>query len=223
MVIQIGQFKLTGARAAVVLLLALGPGLAALIYYNRSIANWPCWISVAGWIAFSAHWSKAAKNSAAAKSSESMESRRMHELLTNLALVLLLFPIFGLRRSFLPPSMWWGPVGLAVQALFFALAVWARRHLGANWSGRIEIKTDHELVRTGPYRLLRHPIYTAMFGMYAGTAIAYGTVHCLVAIALLVFAYWRKIRMEEANMRQAFGLRYDDYRRATWGAFPGLF
>lgn len=60
-------------------------------------------------------------------------------------------------------------VGAILQAAFILLAVWARRHLGRNWSGEVRIGVDHQLLRTGPYRLLRHPIYTAMLGMFLGT------------------------------------------------------
>ena len=184
---------------------------------------WAMWLSAAGWIGFSSYWSIAARNSAEAKSSESRESRRVHELLMNIALFLLFLPIPGLRGAFLPPSPAWPPIGLAIQAASVALAVWSRRHLGRYWSGRIEIKQEHELIRTGPYRLLRHPIYTAMLAMYLGTAVIDGHFHALVGIAVVVFAYWRKIRMEEEKLREAFGARYDDYRSGTWGAIPGLF
>lgn len=141
----------------------------------------------------------------------------------NGGLLLLFIPVPGLRQSFLPASAAWVPIGLAAQASFFALAVWARRHLGRNWSGRIEIKMDHELVRSGPYRLQRHSIYTAVVGMYTGTALVSGQLHALVGVAMVVFAYGRKIRMEEAKLREAFGAAYENYRRATWALVPGLF
>lgn len=141
----------------------------------------------------------------------------------NGGLLLLFIPVPGLRHSFLPASPAWVVIGLATQASFFVLAVWARRHLGRNWSARIEIKTNHELVRSGPYRLLRHPIYTAVVGMCAGTALISGQWHALLGVAMTLIAYWRKIRMEEARLREAFGAEYDHYRRDTWGLIPGLF
>lgn len=78
-------------------------------------------------------------------------------------------------------------------------------------------------MRSGPYRMLRHPIYTAMVGMYVGTALVAGQVHALVGVAMVVIAYWRKIRMEEGKLRDAFGVEYDEYRRATWGLVLRLF
>ena len=207
-----------------VALLVVQLGIIAWIaYVAPPLTYWPMWVSAAGWIAFSNYWAAAARNAAEAKTSESAGSRRVHELLMNGGLFLLFLPVPGLRESFLPVSAAWVPLGLALQAAFCAWAVWARRHLGRNWSGRIEIKVGHEMVRTGPYRLLRHPIYTAMVGMYIGTAIVGGQVHALVGVAMVLIAYWRKIRMEEAKLREAFGDEYEEYRRGTWGLVPGLF
>jgi protein-S-isoprenylcysteine O-methyltransferase Ste14 len=70
------------------------------------------------------------------------------------------------------------------------------------------------------YRLLRYPIYSAVLGMCGCAALVDQHFHALVGGALVAVAYWRKIRMEEA---EGFGAQYDDYRRATWRLVPGLF
>ena len=113
-------------------------------------------------------------------------------------------PIRGLGR-FLPASNLVIAAGLAIEALGLFLAIWSRRALGRNWSGEISIKVDHELVRFGPYRWLRHPIYTGLLAMYVGTAIGAGEWLSLIGLAMAGFAYWRKIRIEEANLEAAFG------------------
>ena len=113
-------------------------------------------------------------------------------------------------------------IGLCLQAGFVFFAVWARRHLGRNWSGAVTVTVDHQLVRTGPYRIVRHPIYSAMLGMFLGTAIVSGEIHALVGLALIAGAYIRKVRLEEKTLREAFGDSYDDYRRKTWAIIPGL-
>ena len=223
MTLQIGRFRLTGRSAGFVLVPIQIGIIAGIAYVAPPLKNMPMWISAAGWIAFSTYWSVAAKNAAEAKSSESAKSRGVHQVLLNAGLFLMFLPVPGLRQSFLPASAAWVAIGLAVQGSFCALAVWARRHLGRNWSGRIEIKMGHELVRSGPYRLLRHPIYTAMLGMFVGTALIDGHMHALVGVAIAVFAYWRKIRMEEAKLREVFAAEYENYRRATWALVPGLF
>lgn len=220
--IQIGSHKLGRpfVYLARLILIAL---LAWIAYIAPPWRYAPMWIAAAAWIGFSIYWSLAAKNSAEAKFSESAQSRRVHVVLCNIGQILLFLPIPGLNQSFLPAANLWPVAGLIVLAASIALAVWARRHLGGNWSARVELKTDHELIRTGPYRLLRHPIYTAIFGMCIGTAIVSGRVHALVGTAIVVISYRRKIRIEEGKLRESFGPRYDDYRRATWGMIPGLF
>ena len=62
-----------------------------------------------------------------------------------------------------------------------------------------------------------------MLGMCIGTALVDGHLHALIGVAMVMFAYWRKIRMEEAKLGEAFGPKYDDYRRATWRLLPGLY
>jgi len=174
------------------------------------------------WALFSIYWERAAKTVSAAKRSESHVSRGLHVFLVNAALLLEIVPIRGLSR-FLPASSIIMAAGLAVEALGLILAVWARRHLGRNWSGEITIKVEHQLIRSGPYRLVRHPIYTGLLTMYAGVALVTGEWLALIGLAMCAFAYWRKIRLEEANLGVAFGTDYDAYRRTTWALVPGLF
>jgi protein-S-isoprenylcysteine O-methyltransferase Ste14 len=186
-------------------------------------AYWPLWVSGLIWILFSLYWEIAAKNAAREKSSESPASRGLHVFMANAALLLLFVPVPGLTRRYLPAPQVFVPIGLTIQTGALLLAIWARRHLGRNWSGRITIKVDHELVKSGPYRCVRHPIYTALLGMYAATALVSGEWHALLGFLLAAFAYWRKIRMEEANLAVAFGAAWGDYRRSTGSLLPGLF
>ena len=178
--------------------------------------------SVAVWALFGIYWDHAAKNAAAAKSSESRWSRGLHVALVNLALLLEIVPIRGLGR-FLPASPPIMAAGLAVEAMGLLLAIWARRHLGRYWSGEITIKVEHRLIRSGPYRRLRHPIYTGLLAMYLGVALVTGEWLAAIGVALAVFAYCRKIRLEEANLKLAFGNNYNDYRHSSWALVPGLF
>ena len=140
------------------------------------------------WVGFAIYWGIAAKMVSEAKTAESAASRRVHLVLLNGGQLLLFLSVPGLRQSSRPETRPWIAAGLTILAVSIALAVWARRHLGLNWSGRIETKVDHELVRTGPYRKLRHPIHTAVMGMCVGTALIDGRVHALVGTAMVVFA-----------------------------------
>jgi protein-S-isoprenylcysteine O-methyltransferase Ste14 len=174
------------------------------------------------WVVFMIYWEIAAKNAAPAKSSESPTSRGVHVFLTNVALLLIAMPIHGLGR-FLPADSLVMAAGLVIEVVGLSLAIWARRHLGRNWSGEITIKQGHELVRTGPYRHLRHPIYTGLLTMYLGFTVATGEWLGVVGLAIGLLAYWRKTRMEEATLRTAFGSEYDSYRADSWAIVPGIF
>ena len=66
----------------------------------------------------------------------------------------------------------------------------------------------------------RHPIYTAMIGMFVGSAIAIGEWHAVLGVALIVIAYVRKIPLEEQSLRGVFGPAYDEYRRSSWALIP---
>jgi protein-S-isoprenylcysteine O-methyltransferase Ste14 len=178
--------------------------------------------AVALWALFGLYWDAAAKGASKAKSSEAKASRTVHVFLANAALVLEIVPIVGLGRLWMakPAVM---ASGLAVEVAGLALTIWARRHLGPHWSGEITIKVGHELVQSGPYGRLRHPIYTGLLAMYLGLAIVTGERLAAIGFLIAVAAYWRKVRLEERILGAAFGAEWDGYRRATWGAMPGVF
>jgi protein-S-isoprenylcysteine O-methyltransferase Ste14 len=176
------------------------------------------------WIVFFAYWGYSARNSAPTQSSESWGSTYLHQGALSVALLLLYLPVPGLNGWFIPERFQFAVViGGVVQALFLALAVWARVHLGRNWAAEVRIGVDHELVRTGPYRWLRHPIYTAMLGMFLGTAIASSQYHALLGVAILFVAYIRKTRLEEEILSRTFPTDYETYRRTTWRLVPPVF
>ena len=181
------------------------------------------WTSLALWVAFSLYWEIEAKGAAPVERRESSASRAVHVTLVSIGQLMVFLGIPGLRARFVPASMLLAFTALAIQLLFLALGVWSRRMLGRNWSGAIAANEGHELVRDGPYRSLRHPIYTALLGMYVCTAMISGEVHALAGLVLLLAAYWRKVRLEEQHLASHFGPSYREYRDATWGAVPGLF
>jgi protein-S-isoprenylcysteine O-methyltransferase Ste14 len=178
--------------------------------------------AAAGWVLMSVYWDIAAKSASKAKSSELRGSRFFHVFLTNVALLLEIAPIRGLGR-FLPVSVAIMSAGLAIEAGGLLISIWSRRHLGRNWSGEITIKEEHALVQTGPYRWLRHPIYTGILVMYLGVVLVTGEWLAIAGLLVVVFAYWRKIRLEEKNLNVAFGEEYNAYRRDTWALVPGVF
>ena len=221
-VIQIGKFRLAGWRASVVLF-CFGILLASWFVYHPLRINPPVLLSILGFLAFNAYWGAAAKNSSPTQQSETPQSRRVHQYLLSAALILVFIPIPGLQLRFLPDTNTVIATGLTIEAICGALGVWARRHLGAQWSGEITIKVDHQLIRSGPYRILRHPIYTALLLLYLGTAIVCGELHALLGLAVAIAAFLRKIRLEEANLLRAFSAGYREYRGETWALIPRVF
>lgn len=103
-----------------------------------------------------------------------------------------------------------------------ALAVWARRHLGQYWSGRITIKENHKLICTGPYSRLRHPIYTGLDLAAIGTALAIDRWRCLVGVCVIIAGFWIKAKREEAMLAAQFGPDFQEHRRRTGFLFPRL-
>ena len=188
-----------------------------------SFHDWPLLTALVPWIIFSLYWEIQSRNSAPTLTSESKASRAVHVVLTNAALLLIVIPVPGLTTRFLPNTLILKLVGLLMEFAGLSLAIWARRVLGRNWSGEITIKEDHQLVRSGPYGKLRHPIYTALLAMYAGTTLVIGQTHALVGLLLAILAYLRKTRMEETNLVNAFGTRYSEYREETWALVPGIY
>jgi protein-S-isoprenylcysteine O-methyltransferase Ste14 len=118
-------------------------------------------------------------------------------------------PLMNLRlwpRSWI--SYW---TGLVVLLVGVAFAVWARVHLGRNWSGTVTVKEDHELIRTGPYRYVRHAIYTGLIAGLIGTAICSGTLRAALGVAIISAALFVKSRTEERFMRETFPGQYQKY------------
>jgi protein-S-isoprenylcysteine O-methyltransferase Ste14 len=102
------------------------------------------------------------------------------------------------------------------------LAIWSRVLLGRNWSSVVQIKRDHELVEAGPYRYIRHPIYTGILLAFIGSAIQVGDVRGIFAVLIVLISFWRKLRMEERMLGETFGASYAAYRRRTKALVPGV-
>src|SRR5580704_19103360 len=108
--------------------------------------------------------------------------------------------------------------GLLLAGMLFA--GWARLFLGGNWSSNVTLKQDHTLVRSGPYRIVRHPIYTGLLVAMLGTAIAVGELRCFLGVALAAVAWKMKSITEEALMVQQFGDQYTRYRMEVKALVP---
>ncbi|KGM34788.1 hypothetical protein P409_08185 [Inquilinus limosus MP06] len=177
------------------------------------------------WAAWFVYWHLAAFGTKPARRRESVASRLSHIIPLALAAWLFIRPGMAgpvLGAPILPRTGGFDIVGAVVVAAGLGFAVWARVHLAGNWSGTVTLKQDHELVRSGPYALVRHPIYTGLLLAAVGTVIATDRWSALVALALMAAAFLRKIVIEERLMAEAFGPAYADYSRGTARLVPYL-
>jgi len=110
--------------------------------------------------------------------------------------------------------------GFVLTLAGIAFAIWARLYIGRNWSSSVTIKQDHQLIRTGPYSLVRHPIYFGLIVASLGSAFALRQVRGLIALPIIVAGLWYKARIEERFMEEHFGPEYQGYRRATKALIP---
>ena len=110
--------------------------------------------------------------------------------------------------------------GLALLLAGLAFAAWARVRLGRNWSGAVTVKEDHELIRSGPYGYVRHPIYTGILSAVIGTAICSGTLRAALGFAIIAAALLVKSRTEERFMRETFPGQYEQYCQAVPALIP---
>jgi protein-S-isoprenylcysteine O-methyltransferase Ste14 len=123
-------------------------------------------------------------------------------------------------RRFLPDLEVYSWIGLLMTVAGVAFAIWARVTLGRNWSGWVTVKQDHTLIRSGPYGLVRHPIYTGLTFAVIGTAIFDGEIRSVILIVVIFSILIHKIKIEERFMTEQFGSEYTSYRQKTNALLP---
>ena len=143
-------------------------------------------------------------------------------------LIVAVLVLFGAGRSaerffsrvsfptYRPPRI----AGVLVTVAGLLFAVWARVHLGKNWSGRPMIKVGHQLIRSGPYQYVRNPIYTGILVGLIGTAMVIGYWIVVFAVGVGFVAFLGKIREEEKLLLETFGEEYVRYRREVKALIP---
>jgi protein-S-isoprenylcysteine O-methyltransferase Ste14 len=175
------------------------------------------------WIGWGVSWLVAALWASRAATRPRLRDELLYRALTVVAALL----IFWLPRRY--GGVLW-TTGLPVAGLLFAFAVmglaitwWARLHLGRLWSGNVTRKADHRIVDTGPYGLVRHPIYTGLLLALYATALDRGTIWALLGAAVATAAFVVKAQLEERFLRDELGAAgYDAYRGRVAMLVPRL-
>jgi protein-S-isoprenylcysteine O-methyltransferase Ste14 len=185
------------------------------------------WLNACGyvWVAFVAVWIITAFQTKPTSRKEDFWASLGYRLLSVIAAFLLFsrrLAVGFLGLHFRPPSTIAEFAGFVITVFGIGFAVWARFFLGGNWSAMVTVKENHELIRSGPYAIVRHPIYSGVSLAALGTAITKGEVRGLIAVVLLVIAWRWKWGKEERFMSQQFGEQYADYKRHVHALIPGI-
>lgn len=179
-------------------------------------------ILLACWIVFLVYWLASAQRVKAIAEKQSLLSALAHRLPVGLGWWLLAFPLLPppMNQVLIPRTDWMDVIGgiICVYGLF--VTIWARRTLAGNWSSDVTFKQGHELVRTGPYRFVRHPIYTGLLIMSLGTAIGIGQLRCWLAIVVVGIGFWIKLKQEERLLLRHFPNEYPAYQKQVKALVP---
>jgi protein-S-isoprenylcysteine O-methyltransferase Ste14 len=183
------------------------------------------WLHPLAWVAWVFYWRAAGRNTKETARSDTSPRRWLYTVPIIFAALVFVIPVHhpAWRVTLFPDRVASYTIGTALLFLGMAISIWARVELGRNWSNVVTVKVGHELVRSGPYRWVRHPIYTGILVALAGSALAENFWCDLVIVPIVFTSFWIKLRLEEAWMRGQFGAAYDDYCARTTRLIPFLF
>lgn len=177
------------------------------------------------WIAWLLYWAVSAWGVRRNERGESTVQRLMTSVILGVGGYLIFVRSSGLGlldRRFLPddPPIKTGAMVLIVAGL--GISVWARRHIGQFWSARVTLKQNHQLIQSGPYARVRHPIYSGLLLAIIGTALFVGERRAVLGVLVIFTGHWWKARREEALLAGQFGASYEEYRKRTGSLLPRL-
>jgi protein-S-isoprenylcysteine O-methyltransferase Ste14 len=173
------------------------------------------------WLAFYATWLTAGVWQGKTVKRLGLQHEAWSRVLTVVGVVLLFFQA---RRG--RSLVVWDPRSIVAWSLLtavlagFLFAWWARIHLGTLWSANITRKADHRVVDTGPYALVRHPIYSGLMLAAFSTALLEGTPSALLGAVIFALSFYLKARLEEQFLRRELGPAYDAYARRVGMLVP---
>jgi protein-S-isoprenylcysteine O-methyltransferase Ste14 len=176
-------------------------------------------VFAAGWGVFWIYWLVAALSMKRGRVPWSRELR-IRAVILVIVILLIRFGVF--RGHGLDTDPWRAALGLVLFALGLGGAVWARVHIGRNWGTPMTQKDEPELVTSGPYHLVRHPIYSGILIASLGTAVALSWFW-LIAVGLAGVYFFYSATVEERYLTEDFPDAYPAYKRSTRMLLPFIF
>jgi protein-S-isoprenylcysteine O-methyltransferase Ste14 len=175
------------------------------------------------YLLLAAYWIFAALGAKTAAKRESPGERVLHVVVLAVGFFLLYGEAFRfgvLGRRFLPEELWFAWLGAWLTLVGAVFAIWARHTIGKEWSAEVQIKEGHQLIRSGPYAHIRHPIYTGLLLALIGTAVAIGEYRAILGVAFFLIGLARKAKKEERFLAGEFGPAFEEHRRRTGFFLP---
>jgi len=178
------------------------------------------------WLIMLLYWGYSSRNVKTTVYAQTTTSRYIYLAFLLLSFVIVYSPLFAigpLGYQIIPVSRWSGLAGAAITVAGIAFAIWARKVLGDNWSGNVTLKKDHQLVQSGPYRIVRHPIYTGFEWGLLGAAITVGQLKGFVGVGVISLNHFYKTTMEEEILYEQFPEQYTEYAKRVKRLVPFIF
>lgn len=179
------------------------------------------------WIIVLTYWFISGLNAKKVEHQENLFKRIVQYWLPLIIAILLLGPgeWFGhtwLRENFVEHTNLVGIVGLLISIFGAIVACTSRYLLGKNWSLSVQRKEEHQLIKDGIYKIIRHPIYTGLLLLFIGNAIIVGDYRAILAVLIVFISFYLKLRKEEQLLTETFGLKYIEYKKQTKALIPYL-
>ncbi|MFW2504657.1 methyltransferase family protein [Clostridium diolis] len=181
------------------------------------------------WGIFWIYWILAAMKTRSNVKKESSGQRNIPRIV-HLILVIVSYAItfFQFKNIFLwnrilPSYEYVDYIGIAILVFSLLFAIWARIVLGRNWSGAIQKVEEQRLVRSGPYKYIRNPIYTGIVCGFFGTFLTFGSLASIIGFCIILTTYIIKINREQRFLVLEFGKEYEKYIKESWALIPYVF
>jgi protein-S-isoprenylcysteine O-methyltransferase Ste14 len=172
------------------------------------------------WITFGLFWLASARRLKKTERAESHTSLAIRTVGSLAAVLFAFVPWGGLANPLVPRTQMLLVVSVVLAWAGVLFAIWARVILGRNWSATVTLKQSHDLIQSGPYRWVRHPIYSGMLLSFIGVILFLDRVGGVVGLVIAIAVYYLKARQEETIMAGHFGQAWEQYRSRTRAIIP---